>query len=304
MIELDVVIPVYNSAATCEKLVLEIDNWVKKSTFSPNVIFVNDGSTDNVETLLANVLKSASFSWQLIRLAKNYGQHTATAVGFNLSTREIIATIDDDLQHDLFSINVMYECLVAENVDLVYGNYYIKEHYLFRNFGTIVLKKILNSENSDYTIVTSCRLMKKNVLQLFKEKQQKIHFVDDYLLLSSSKKTTCMVNHNKRAFGESGYSSLSLIKMALSILLLHSSLPLKIITRMGLIISLFCFFLGTYYIYQKLFFSVAIGFTSIIVAIFFSTGLILFSLGIIGEHIRRIWISKQNLDQVIIAKIY
>jgi glycosyltransferase involved in cell wall biosynthesis len=304
MIEIDIVIPIYNSSAFCEKLVFTIEDWKKESQFNPHVIFVNDGSIDDVERALIQVLKQVTYSWQLIRLAKNYGQHTATAVGFHLSTREIIATIDDDLQHDLYSINKMYNCLIAEDADLVYGNYFIKKHHVFRNFGANILKKILNTENKDYAIVTSCRLMKKNVVQIFKENQRKIHFVDDYLLLSSYKKSTCLVDHNKREFGESGYSTFRLIKMAFSILLLHSSLPLKIITRMGLVISLFCFFIGTYYIYQKLFFSVAIGFTSIIVAIFFSTGIILFSLGIIGEYIRRIWIAKQNLDQVLISKIY
>jgi len=304
MIEIDIVIPIYNSAVFCDKLVFAIEEWKKEGVFNPHVIFVNDGSIDDVERVLINGLKEVTYSWQLIRLAKNYGQHTATAVGFHLSTREIVATIDDDLQHDLYSINIMYDCLIADDADLVYGNYVAKKHHVFRNIGTNMLKKILNAENKDYAIVTSCRLMKKNVLQIFKEKQRKIHFVDDYLLLSSYKKSTCMVDHNKRAFGESGYSIFSLTKMALSILILHSSLPLKIITRMGLIIALFCFFLGSYYIYQKLFYSVAIGFTSIIVAIFFSTGIILFSLGIIGEYIRRIWISKQNLDQVLISKIY
>ncbi len=304
MIEIDIVIPIYNSSAFCEKLVFTIENWKNESHFNPHVIFVNDGSIDDVERVLIQVLKQVTYSWQLVRLSKNYGQHTATAIGFHLSTHEIVATIDDDLQHDLSSINKMYDCLIAEDADLVYGNYFIKKHHFFRNLGTSILKKILNAENKNYAIVTSCRLMKKNVLQMFKGNQRQIHFVDDYLLLSSSKKATCIVNHNKRESGESGYSIFRLIKMAFSILLLHSSLPLKIITRMGLVISLFCFFLGTYYIYQKLFFSVAIGFTSIIVAIFFSTGIILFSLGIIGEYIRRIWITKQKLDQVLISKIY
>lgn len=72
---------------------------------------------------------------------------------------------------------------------------------------------------------------------------------------------------------------------------------------MGLVMSLVFFVMGCFYIYDKLVNAVSIGFTSLIVAIFFSTGLILFSLGIIGEYIRRIWVSKQDLDKVIIAEV-
>jgi hypothetical protein len=66
----------------------------------------------------------------------------------------------------------------------------------------------------------------------------------------------------------------------------------------------FVFFItGCSYIYQKLVFGLEIGFTSLIVTIFFTTGLILFSLGIIGEYIRRIWVSKQGLDSIIISEV-
>ncbi len=304
MIKIDIVIPIYNSSAICDKLVNEINIWYAKGKFFPNVIFVNDGSNDNVEQVLNSCLKNVNFTWQLIRLAKNYGQHTATAIGFHLSNNEIIATLDDDLQHSVESINLMYDCLIAEEADLVYGNFINKQHHKIRNIGTKLLKKILHTENTNYTMVSSCRLMRKNVIEMFKLQKQKIHFIDDFLLLAASKSVSCFVVHNKREIGKSGYSTYGLIKMAFSIILLHSSLPLKLITRMGVIISAICFFIGTYYIYQKLFCSVAIGFTSIIVAIFFSTGIVLFSLGIIGEYIRRIWVSKQNLDRVFIAKIY
>jgi hypothetical protein len=72
---------------------------------------------------------------------------------------------------------------------------------------------------------------------------------------------------------------------------------------MGVFLSLVFFILGCYYIFQKLFYDVSIGFTSLIVAIFFSTGLIMFSLGVIGEYIRQIWVSNQELDKVIVAEI-
>ena len=69
----------------------------------------------------------------------------------------------------------------------------------------------------------------------------------------------------------------------------------------GLLMSLVFFGMSCYYVYQKLFNSVEMGFTSIIVAIFLSTGMILVSLGIIGEYIRRIWIHQNQLERVIVS---
>lgn len=303
MKSLDIVIPVYNSEKSLDLLINKLDIWVKQSTFKVTIIFVNDLSTDGTLNKLTQLVKLVSFDYQIIKLAQNYGQHTATAVGFNYAQSDYIATIDDDLQHEIFELDNLFSCLLNTNSDLVYGHFKTKKHYFFRNLGTKVLQIILKLGGRDYSMVTSYRMMKKSVIAVFKTNQSKIYFIDDFLLLGASKVNVCTVNHTPRIHGDSGYSFLKLSKMAITILLLHSSIPLKIISRMGLVMA-FCFFvLGCFYIYQKLAFDVEIGFTSLIVAIFFSTGLILFSLGIIGEYIRRIWVSKQNLDKVIIAEI-
>lgn len=302
MSELDLVIPVYHSEKTVHQLVQQLDAWSLHSKLSPHVIFVDDGSRDQTFTVLNEALKKSSFSYQTIRLAQNYGQHTATATGFYVSRNNLVATIDDDLQHDPADLDKMYQCMLETDCDLVYGSYSDKKHHAFRNFGTRMLQSVLKLGGRDYSMVTSYRLMKAPVISSFKLKQTRTHFIDDFLLLGASSVTSCAITHTSRALGKSGYTFSSLVKMASVILILHSSLPLKMISRMGLIMSLVFFSLGCFYIYDKLVNAVAIGFTSLIVAIFFSTGLILFSLGIIGEYIRRIWVSKQELDRVIISE--
>jgi hypothetical protein len=63
--------------------------------------------------------------------------------------------------------------------------------------------------------------------------------------------------------------------------------------------AVFFFLSGCYFIYNKVVNDVQLGYTSMIVAIFFSTGMMLMSLGIIGEYIRKIWIAQNNLDKII-----
>lgn len=298
---IDVVIPVYQSEITAKSLIERLNNWVNQTSLTPHFIFVNDGSLDKTQQVLKKQLNTTKLSYSIISLAKNYGQHTATAIGFYYCQNNLIATIDDDLQLDPSVIDDMYACMKIHENDLIYGNYMQKKHPSIRNIGTIALQQILKLEGKDYSMVTSCRLMKSSVISVFKTTQRRVFFVDDYLLLGAVCVKSCLVEHNERTTGNSGYTIAKLTKMAFTILLLHSTLPLRVISRMGLYMSIVFFVLGCLYIYKKIAFDVEIGFTSLIVAIFFSTGLILFSLGIIGEYIRRIWVSKQNLDMIIIA---
>ncbi len=302
MTHIDVIIPIYQSEHTVVTLIERLNVWANQTKLKPYFIFVNDGSADKTMQVLKHKLKETKLPCTIVSHAKNYGQHTATSTGFYYTSNNLIATIDDDLQHDPSVIDSMYECMIGGNYDLVYGNYLQKKHNILRNIGTTVLQKMLKLEGKDYSMVTSCRLMKSSVITMFKNTHNRIFFIDDYLLLAAVNVKSCLVEHNERTMGNSGYNFSKLTKMALNILLLHSTLPLKLISRMGLIMSVVFFLMGCFYIFKKLAYDVEIGFTSLIVAIFFSTGLILFSLGIIGEYIRRIWVSKQQLDQIIIAE--
>lgn len=300
MTELDIVIPLYKSGSYVPDLVQRLDEWVRSRGMATRVIFVDDGSQDGTYEVLQRAVGSVSFEALPLQLATNYGQHTATAVGLHYATAPLVATIDDDLQHDPFQLDAMIETLRSQHADLVYGIYNEKKHSFFRNLGSRILKKILFSGGNDYTSVTSFRLMRPETVAAFKSKHFSVLFVDEYLMRYASHTTTCQVAHEQRKKGVSTYSGWKLLKLALGILLFHSSMPLKLITRFGLLMSLVFFTMGCYFIYRKMVYDTQLGFTSLIVAIFFSTGLIMLSLGIIGEYVRKIWISQNQLDKVIV----
>lgn len=297
MKDLDVVIPLYNSSKTIKELIVRLNEWTQKSSFDIRVIFVDDSSKDDTLILLASEKKT--FDFKLIKFAQNYGQHTATAIGIGAANAKLVATIDDDLQHDPFEINKLIETLISKDVDLVYGNYNKKKHSFFRNVGTYLLQKFLLFFGLNFNNVTSFRLMKSTVANPFKSNKSKVIFIDDYLKKMASKESYCTVNHYDRHAGESNYTYWKLMKFSLKIILYHSSIPLKIITRFGLMMSVVFLILGCLFIYNKMVNNVPLGYTSIIVALFFSTGMIMLSLGIIGEYIRKIWISQNNFDQIL-----
>lgn len=301
MIDLDIVIPVYNSSLNINSLIERLNLWANETTYKFQVIFVDDCSNDN--SIKKIISEPKAFEYKLIQLAKNYGQHTATAVGLSKSSAPYVATIDDDLQHDPFELENLLKILINEDVDLVYGVYQKKEHAAFRNFGSSLLKRILRLAGLNYNMVTSFRLMKSKVTKTFKNTNvTSIIFIDEYLTKIAKNQSSCLVNHFSRKEGQSNYSTWKLIKFAMKIILFHTAVPLRFITRFGLVMAIVFFMFGFYFTYNKIANNVPLGYSSLIVALFFSTGMILLSLGIIGEYIRKIWISQNKLDQVIILE--
>ncbi|RKS99654.1 glycosyltransferase [Flavobacterium sp. 123] len=301
MIDLDIVIPVYNSSLNVSSLIERLNSWANETTYKFQVIFVDDCSNDN--SIKKIISEPKAFEYKLIQLAKNYGQHTATAVGLSKSSAPYVATIDDDLQHDPFELENLLKMLIHEDIDLVYGVYQKKEHAAFRNFGSSLLKRILRLAGLNYNMVTSFRLMKSKVTKTFKNTSvTSIIFIDEYLTKIAKNQSSCLVNHFSRKEGQSNYSTWKLVKFALKIILFHTAIPLRFITRFGLVMAIVFFMFGFYFTYNKIANNVPLGYSSLIVALFFSTGMILLSLGIIGEYIRKIWISQNKLDQVIILE--
>lgn len=300
MKELDVIIPVFKSKSSIKTLVDSLVAWKNKSDFSLKFIFVEDGGKDGTFEELRNILSTSSLNYLAYRLAQNYGQYTATAVGFHYSTAELVATIDDDLQHSPELIESLFQTMEENNSDLVYGVYPKKKHSAFRNFASWMIKKIMDLDGISYDETSSFRLMNSSVVSRFKNETTPVYFLEEMLLRSSGNISSIEIDHKKRAEGKSSYSHFKLFRVALTMVLFHSSVPLKLITRFGVLMSMVFFVFGIYFIYNKTVNNVPLGFTSLIVAVFFSTGLIMLSLGIIGEYIRKIWITQKRLDDVVV----
>jgi glycosyltransferase involved in cell wall biosynthesis len=300
MQKIDVVIPVYKSEGSLNSLIEALVEWEKKSSLSVNYIFVEDGGKDGSFEVLIELLKHTKLNYSTFRLAQNYGQYTATAVGFHYSTAEFVATIDDDLQHAPHLIDQLFHSLEDNNSDLVYGVYQKKKHSAFRNFASWMLKRIMHIDGVNYNETSSFRVMNSSVIKGFKRDITPVYFLEEMLIKNAGRIKSIEVEHGNRAEGKSSYSNFKLFQMALTMILFHSSIPLKLITRFGLLMSFVFFVIGVYFIYIKMVYNAPLGYTSIIVAIFFSTGLIMLSLGVIGEFIRKIWISQKRLDEVVV----
>ena len=303
MPQYSVVVPVYNGANTVQALHQKTADFFVLQKLSFEIIFVDDASKDNSWQVLKALKKQSPQNISIYRLAKNAGQQKATLCGINQTNGNYIITIDDDLQTDPFEIKKLIAHQQETNADLVYGTYAEKKHSWFRNVGSKIVNWLFHKFSSTYTSGSSFRLIKKEVSDNLKNIYQKNLLLDEILCWYTDNISHTTVEHHESLKGKSEYSTIKLMLMTMNYIISYTIIPLRLMTYMGLFFSIVTFFFGLYFIYQKLFSYAELGFTSLIVAISFSTSLILFALGIIGEYITRLY-SKDASKPIYVIKEY
>jgi len=285
-----IIIPVYNSSSTLNELFEGIKSVFEDIKQSYEVIFVDDSSTDNSWITIEKIKTNNPDIIKAIRLSKNFGQHNATFCGLSFSEGERIITIDDDLQVLPQEIKKLISTFNSVHPQLVYGYFKTKHHSNFRNTGSKLIKttgKVLKKSKGEGS---SFRLFTKEIANNILNHSQNFLYIDELLLWYTDDIEYCEVVHKPRKESKSGYSNLKLIKMALNLMIYYSAIPLRIMTWGGLLSSIITFGFGIFFLIKKIFLHhIPSGYTSLIVAILFSTSLIIFSLGILGEYIYRIY---------------
>jgi glycosyltransferase involved in cell wall biosynthesis len=301
--EYSVVVPVYNSQETLELLFSRTKAVFDSLGKSFEMVFVDDCSKDQSWSKLSKLKEQFPTEITAIRLSRNFGQHNAVFCGFEHSNAELIITIDDDLQIPPEEIPKLIDSFSKTDADLVYGYFGKKQHSIFRNFGSYFIKKssrvLLQSPGEG----SSFRLLTKGLAQNILKHNQDFMYIDELLLWYTGNIAFVQVDHQKRTAKHSGYSTWKLMKLSFNIVIYYTAVPLRIMTYGGFILSVLSFFLAIRFIINKLIHDVPLGYTSLIVAILFSTSIIMLCLGMIGEYLTRIYKVQNKKPPYSIKKI-
>ncbi|MDD3877536.1 MAG: glycosyltransferase family 2 protein [Bacteroidales bacterium] len=293
MIKYSVVVPVFNSEDTLESLYDKTHEFFFSKGFDFEMVFVDDYSTDNSWRNIVS-LHERHKNVQGIKLNKNAGQHHATSCGIKHALGDFIITIDDDLQVYPEEIDKLISTQYSTAADVVYGIYIKKKHSPLRNMGSILFGKIFKKYAETISKGSSFKLMKAEIARKSASHNIRHLYLDEIINWYTGNIATVDVEHHPRQHGKSGYNIFSLVFISLNYIVNYTVLPLKMMTYFGLISSIISAGFGLYFLFNKVFFGAALGFTAIIVAIFFSTSILLFCFGIIGEYIRRLFDMNQN----------
>ncbi len=301
--EYSVIVPVFNSEETLPELYDRTAAVFTAAGIRFEMIFVDDFSQDKSWEVLVQLKQLHPATVKAIKLAKNFGQHNAIFCGLEYASAELMITIDDDLQIPPEEITKLIKVYKEKDADLVYGYFGRKKHSPVRNIGSFFIKRssriLMNSpgEGSSFRLITAG--LAANILK----HQQHFMYIDELFLWYTSNIAFTEVEHRKRTVHRSGYSTWKLFQLSANIVIYYTAVPLRIMTFGGFILSVLSFILGIRFIISKMVHDVPLGYTSLIVAILFSTSIIMLCLGLIGEYLSRIYQVQNKKPPYSIKKI-
>ncbi len=284
-----IIVPAYNSEATLVELARRINTVLAPLVRDFEIILVNDGSKDGSWEVITE-LAEKNPNVRGLNLMHNYGQHNALLVGIQRAQYETIVTIDDDLQHPPEEIPKLLSKL-SEGYDVVYGKPATRNHSIFRNISSkmlkAVLKIVMGAKMGRYSSAfRAFRSILRRGFENFADVQLSI---DVLLSWSAARATYILVDHHPRPVGKSGYTFRKLMLVAFNMLTGYSTLPLRIASVVGLSTSLFGFSMFFYVVIRRLLQTTYVpGFAFIASEIALFAGLQLFAIGVIGEYIARL----------------
>lgn len=304
------VIPCYNESEvfpdSSEKLKNKLRDLMQegKISTSSRICFVNDGSADNTWELIREAHeKDPIFSG--ICLAHNEGHQNAVMAGL-MTVRpycDIAISMDADLQDDINAIDEMVD-KYHEGCDIVYGvRNSRKSDSFFKRITAEGYYKFLELmgvhiiyNHSDF------RLMDTKALDAMSQFKEVNLFLRGIVPMIGLKHDCVYYARKERLAGESKYPLRKMLAFAWQGITSLSTEPIKFIANLGLLISFISFLIFLWAIYRHLAGDTIWGWTSIMLSVWFIGGLVLFSIGIIGEYVGKIYLEVKHRPRYIVSE--
>lgn len=289
---LSIVIPVYRGETTLVPLAERLAAVLPSLADAYEVIFVHDGSPDNSWPVIEQL--AARYPWvRGLRLMRNYGQHNATLCGVRAARYEICATMDQDLQHPPEALPLLLAQLAE--YDVVYGAPRKLPQGLVRNLLTALIKRLLAKVMGLPSVrnISAFRVFRTGLRAAFANFQSPSVTLDVLLSWGTTRFTSVQVDIAPAE--RSNYNFFALVRAALLILIGYSTMPLRLASWIGFIMTLFGvgIFIYVLYIYFSLGSLPGFPFLASIISIF--SGAQLFALGIFGEYLARMF--ERSMDR-------
>lgn len=288
---LSIVFPVYNEAEGLPTLRRAVETWIDAQPYPCEVVLVDDGSRDDS---FAHIQQWASDDQRVrgLSFSKNFGQQMAMTAGLSVAAGDAIVLLDADLQDPLEVIPQMV-AKFQEGYDIIYGQRPEREGeslfkrvsaWMFYRFMQTFVHKDLPADTGDF------RLVSRRCLDAVMRMNELHRFLRGLFAWAGFHQTAVQFKRAARQYGQTKWNALKLVKFAWNATLAFSTLPLRLITLAGFITAGFAASYGIYAVLQKYIYHTAVqGWTGIIVALGVIGGMILVSLGVIGDYVGRIF---------------
>lgn len=300
---LSVVIPVYNSRATLPEMVRRLEQELPRLERSFELVVVDDGSSDGSWQMLQQL--AAERKWiRGVGLARNAGQHAAVLCGIRSAANDLVVTMDDDLQYPPDQIASLLAKL-EEGHDVVYGTPARQRHQLWRVLASKLTKRVLQRTMGAETarMISPFRAFRRWVSEAFARYDNPYVNIDVLLSWGTSRFAAVEVRHEERTEGGSNYTFSKLITHAVNMLTGFTTVPLRLASLVGFAFTAFGAVVLVYVLVRYVMEGGVVPgfpFLASIIAIF--AGAQLFSLGILGEYLARMYYRSMQRPSYVVRE--
>lgn len=300
---LSIVLPSYNEEQNIAHTTEVLSGLLEREGIDYELIFVSDGSTDGTfqEILKANQknprVKGAQFS-------RNFGKEAGIFAGLEMALGDAVIVMDCDLQHPPSAIPEMWKKW-QEGFEVVEGikNDRGKESLGYKVSAGLFYKIMSALIKMDMSASSDFKLLDRKVVNVLLTLPERNTFFRALSFWAGFDKTTVTYEVQERQFGTSKWSFWSLMKYAITNATSFSTLPLQLVTMMGIVSILFSAILAVQTLVKYLSGTAVEGFTTVILLVLIIGGFLMLSLGIIGHYIARIYEEVKGRPKYIISKV-
>lgn len=287
---ISIVVPAYNEADVIGEFNRRLSVVREELGVPSEVIFVNDGSTDETLRLL-RALKAADATIGIVDLSRNFGKEIAVTAGLDHARGDAVVVIDADLQHPPELIPKFMARWREEAADVVYGQRASRfGESRTKRLTSRVFYRLINSLSGDLVPVDAgdFRILSRRAVDALGEIRERHRFMKGLFAWIGYRQVPILFEPDPRYAGASKWNYWKLWNFSIEGITAFSIAPLKVATYVGLIVAILSIIYGFYMVIRTVIYGNPVpGFPSLLVAILFLGGLQLIFLGIIGEYLGR-----------------
>lgn len=252
---ISIIIPVYNEESNLEWLHTQVVTQMHKSDLNYELIYVNDGSTDNSLELLKKITKKETRS-RYISFSRNFGKEPATSAGLHEAKGEAAIMIDADGQHPISLVNEFIAKWKAGNKVVIGIRIANHNEGLVKRYGSRLFNSILKSmtDNNSPKGSTDFRLIDRQVVDEFKKLNEHNRITRGLIDWLGFKRDYVKFTSPERHAGKAGYSVRKLVKLAVHALVSQTTKPLQLTGYLGAFVMLVSVILGLFLVIEGVIF--------------------------------------------------
>lgn len=300
---LSVVLPAYNEELIIKKTAQVIGEILKKEDIPYELVFVNDGSADGTWKKIEEIRETDSHI-KGVCFSRNFGKESAVSAGLAQAEGSCVAVMDCDLQHPPETLVTMYRLWesgyqVVEGVKASRG----KESFIHKMFAKTFYKIISDATGIDMSRASDFKLLDRQAVDEYLKMPERNVFFRALSSWVGFRTTYVEFDVQEREAGQSKWSFKSLVRYAVNNIASFSAAPMQIVTFCGIIFFLFAFIIGIQSLYMYFAGQAMEGFTTVILLLLIIGSILMFSLGVIGYYIAKIYDEVKMRPRYIISKV-